>query len=216
MQQAQDLDWAPLVPSHAVTGSRAVPCVAGGRELVAWRTASGEVQVWEDRCLHRGVRLSIGYPGPQSLTCGYHGWEYAAGSGRCIRIPAHPELQPPATIRARGVAAAEAHGMLWCSPGEAAQPPAGAAEGRFLRSMALRTNAATVRARLRHRAFTEQRGAWTGRLEAHALRVFLLDARPGLCFLHCWALADRQDLAPIFSALFLWRGELERDARETA
>jgi phenylpropionate dioxygenase-like ring-hydroxylating dioxygenase large terminal subunit len=31
-----------------------------GREFAVWRADDGNVNVWENRCLHRGVRLSIG------------------------------------------------------------------------------------------------------------------------------------------------------------
>jgi phenylpropionate dioxygenase-like ring-hydroxylating dioxygenase large terminal subunit len=32
----------------------------------------------ENRCLHRGVRLSIGVNDGRELTCQYHGWRYSS------------------------------------------------------------------------------------------------------------------------------------------
>ena len=42
-----------------------------------------------------GARLSGGRVTHECLACPYHGWEYD-GSGRCVRIPAHPDQPPPA------------------------------------------------------------------------------------------------------------------------
>ena len=68
-------------------------------ELAVWRSASGRIAAWRDRCPHRGMRLSHGFVRGESLNCIYHGWTYGA-DGACRRIPAHPEVVPPATIRA--------------------------------------------------------------------------------------------------------------------
>ena len=43
-----------LVPRHVYQGE------LHGRELAVWRADDGFVNVWENRCLHRGVRLTIG------------------------------------------------------------------------------------------------------------------------------------------------------------
>ena len=53
------------------------------------------MNVWENRCLHRGVRLSIGVNDGAELVCRYHAWRYANRSGGCTYIPAHqPTLRP--------------------------------------------------------------------------------------------------------------------------
>ena len=61
-----------------------------GRELAVWRADDGNVNVWENRCLHRGVRLSIGINDGAELKCQYHGWRYANRTAGCTYIPAHP------------------------------------------------------------------------------------------------------------------------------
>ena len=48
-----------------------------GREYAIWRADDGNINIWENRCLHRGVRLSIGINGGSELKCQYHGWRYA-------------------------------------------------------------------------------------------------------------------------------------------
>jgi nitrite reductase/ring-hydroxylating ferredoxin subunit len=84
-----------------------------GQELALWRDDAGAVNVWENRCPHRGSRFSIGYNLGLELRCQYHAWRFATGSGRCSAIPAHPAMKPPATITAKTYAGAEKYGLIW-------------------------------------------------------------------------------------------------------
>lgn len=104
--------WIPVALERDVPAGVTRAVVVEGEELVIWRAADGRVQVWEDRCPHRGMRLSLGFVRGNALNCLYHGWEYAATSN-CIRIPAHPDLEVPNTIKARAFAVAEGGGMIW-------------------------------------------------------------------------------------------------------
>ena len=81
------------------------------------------MQVWEDRCPHRGMRLSFGFVRGDALSCLYHGWEYGAGAS-CRRIPAHPGLVVPATIKANAYVSVEAAGMIWTREGDDTSFPA--------------------------------------------------------------------------------------------
>jgi nitrite reductase/ring-hydroxylating ferredoxin subunit len=71
------------------------------------------VNAWENRCPHRGVRLSIGYNTGNELRCQYHGWRFAAGSGQCTHIPAHPTQKPASGIRVGVYAAIERYHLVW-------------------------------------------------------------------------------------------------------
>jgi nitrite reductase/ring-hydroxylating ferredoxin subunit len=68
---------------------------------------------WENRCPHRGVRLTIGTNTGDGITCRYHGWRFASGSGQCTFIPAHPTQTPPRAAFIRRCAIAERHGFVW-------------------------------------------------------------------------------------------------------
>jgi phenylpropionate dioxygenase-like ring-hydroxylating dioxygenase large terminal subunit len=61
------------------------------QELVVWRDRDGASHVWEDRCPHRGMRLSFGFVRGNHIACLYHGWAYDT-AGQCRAIPAHPDL----------------------------------------------------------------------------------------------------------------------------
>jgi nitrite reductase/ring-hydroxylating ferredoxin subunit len=115
--------WQPvaLTPEIPAGVTRAV--ILEAAEIVLWRGADGEIRAWDDRCPHRGMRLSYGFVRENSLNCLYHGWQYD-GSSHCIHIPAHPDLEVPKTIRATAFAVHEAGGLIWINTaGIAALPP---------------------------------------------------------------------------------------------
>lgn len=116
--------WHPLCLSADLAPGEVAGTRLFGRELALWRDAEGRAHAWEDRCPHRGMRLSFGFVRHGQLACLYHGWRYD-GEGRCRAIPAHPEVNPPSTIRVSRHACAEASGIIWASatPLEDASPP---------------------------------------------------------------------------------------------
>jgi len=64
------------------------------RDLVAWRSESGQVTVMEAYCAHLGAHL--GYGGTvvgENLQCPFHGWEWnTKGRNACIPYEKHPNL----------------------------------------------------------------------------------------------------------------------------
>ncbi len=91
--------------------------------IALWRSQSGRVAASTDRCPHRGMRLSYGFVRGEALSCIYHGWSYAQ-TGNCLRIPAHPGLTPPETIRVETQQVEESDGIIWVTAGQlAAEPP---------------------------------------------------------------------------------------------
>jgi len=89
-----------------------------GEDLVIWR-AGGRANVWQDLCVHRGSRLSLGRVADQRLTCAYHGWTYDV-SGQCVKFPSHPEQRPPPTAHVATYKTKEVHGSLCACLGEPA------------------------------------------------------------------------------------------------
>lgn len=94
-----------------------------GREFAVWRADDGHVNVWENRCLHRGVRLSIGISDGRELKCQYHGWRYANRTAGCTYIPAHPADAPARTITNRTYPARERYGLVWSCEEPAGEIP---------------------------------------------------------------------------------------------
>ena len=105
--------WFPVARSAEIVPRYVAQAQLLGREIALWRSDAGAVNAWENRCPHRGVRLSIGYNMGNELRCQYHGWRFAAGSGQCTLIPAHPTQKPASGIRVGVYAAVERHHLVW-------------------------------------------------------------------------------------------------------
>lgn len=84
-----------------------------GQELVIWRGNDGAVNVWDNRCPHRGVRLSVGTSDGRELRCAYHGWRYANRTGGCTYIPAQPGDAPAPGLAVPTFPAVQDAGMVW-------------------------------------------------------------------------------------------------------
>lgn len=109
-------DWHPVAAGAKIVVGALEPVRLLDRELVLWRSSDGQVRAWQDRCPHRGTRLSMGRIESDQVICAYHGWRFA-GSGRCIQFPALPELMPPANACARSYRVEERYGLIWVCVG---------------------------------------------------------------------------------------------------
>ncbi len=94
-----------------------------GQEIVIWRADDGNVNIWEDRCLHRGVRLSRGLNNGAELQCQYHGWRYANRTGGCTYIPAHPIDSPAQHLTCSTFPAIQSQGFIWSGISPVGAPP---------------------------------------------------------------------------------------------
>jgi len=128
--------WTGLGLSSDLEAGAVAGVIVEGREWALWRSASGKAHVWEDRCPHRGMRLSLGFVRGDRLGCLYHGWQYDE-AGRCRYIPAHPELEPPATIRVPAAQIAESGGIVWAALGAPSGNAPQFAEALPVRSLSL-------------------------------------------------------------------------------
>ncbi|MBY0549070.1 MAG: aromatic ring-hydroxylating dioxygenase subunit alpha [Candidatus Obscuribacterales bacterium] len=86
-----------------------------GRDLVLWRDGAGVSVVMEDRCPHRGAKLSGGRVREDRIVCPYHGFEFS-GEGRCTLVPetGSSALNLEVSVSESRVA----HGFLWLLHGE--------------------------------------------------------------------------------------------------
>lgn len=113
MLDAAQRHWHPIAASEELVDRHVFHGQLLGREFAVWRADDGFVNVWENRCLHRGVRLSIGINDGTELKCQYHGWRYANRTAGCTYIPAHPADAPARTICNRTYPAIERYGLVW-------------------------------------------------------------------------------------------------------
>ena len=145
--------WFPVCRGEEAVPRHIVHTALLGRELAVWRADDGTVNAWENRCPHRGVRLSVGTNLGDRLKCRYHGWTYESGSGRCVERPAHPGEKPPSLVRTRRFPCVEVDGYVWVRlAGEGGDDPAPrfgsetAPPGLTLRSIHVRASVEVVAA----------------------------------------------------------------------
>lgn len=215
--------WHPVAPSAGLRpGANIVAGFAQGQELALWRSADGAAQAWENRCPHRSVRFTLGQVVENRLSCAYHGWQYAAGNGQCVGIPAHPAMPAPRNVCARVFGAVDAAGMLWVNlahEGDAAPPaPQALADAvpagwHFCRTLTLRVGAQQVREALPRLGFAAGAapGAWRGTLGGTPTVALLLDAQPQLAFIHLWtgAAPGSEAMRTLHAAARTLRGDIE-------
>lgn len=113
----------PILPSVLLQNAEVLKVLVHGKEVVVWRSASGHVQIWENRCPHRSVRLSLGHVDGANLVCAYHGWEFAAQDGSCQKIPAQPEQRAPKSVCSKAYPVSENNDMIWFGGFELDRPP---------------------------------------------------------------------------------------------
>jgi len=208
-ENAQFLGWSPAGLANLVLSGSAERSIIGQHDIALWRGTDGIARAWENRCPHRGMRLSFGIVRENTLTCLYHGWRYK-GDGACDAIPAHPDLEPPNSICAKTYGCAEAGGLIWVNT-EDSVADAPKIDGTWLPCRSL------------HLADTPTladvlRGLDVAPLGDHAARATgpdipdIILALQGMgekgAMLHC-AVADQDHMIPVSTWLIARRSELE-------
>ncbi|GEM_PF-754918 len=135
--------WYPVASSSDLAPRHIFHTALAGQELALWRDDACLANVWENRCPHRGVRLTIGTNLGTALRCQYHGWEFASGSGRCAILPARVTTYP----------CVERYGLVWTSLAGAPEdiPDLGAAYWQPVRAVFVEAPMAEAAAELPHR-----------------------------------------------------------------
>jgi nitrite reductase/ring-hydroxylating ferredoxin subunit len=130
--------WVPVARGDDLVHRHIFHTALDGQELALWRDDAGLANVWENRCPHRGVRLSVGLHLGAELRCQFHGWRFASGSGRCVSLPV------PAQVRT--YPCVERYGLIWTTLGEAPEdvPDLGGAGWRPLRAVFVEAPLAVV------------------------------------------------------------------------
>ena len=116
-------DWHPVVLSEDIQEGIVKSSRLLGEDLVL-RRHNDQIFAWQDLCPHRGARLSLGWVEENVLVCPYHGLAFDS-VGQCVKIPAQPDLQPPARACVRTYQTQERYGLVWVSLGKPTQnvPP---------------------------------------------------------------------------------------------
>lgn len=120
--------WYPAGFSHELEPRRLQGHKIAGKSIVMWRTDEGSVVAFDNRCCHKRFPLSEGkLLDNGTLECAYHGLCYD-DSGRCVKIPSHPDGNIPPQAKLRPIPLIEQDGVVWVWPGDpeqsdSARPP---------------------------------------------------------------------------------------------
>ncbi|MBT0668149.1 aromatic ring-hydroxylating dioxygenase subunit alpha [Novosphingobium profundi] len=110
--------WYPVAPSWMLQNAP-LGLTRLSQRIVLWRDAEGKVNAIDDRCPHRGARLSMGWNLGDRVACWYHGVE-VNGEGRIEDIPALAKCVMKGRPLNRAFPAVERAGAIfvWFGEGE--------------------------------------------------------------------------------------------------
>lgn len=107
--------WYAIEYSSQLAVGEVKPLHYFGRELVLFRTESGEARVLDAYCPHLGAHLGHGGSVKgESISCPFHGWEFN-GAGKCTEIP-YAKRMPPKVDGKQAIGSypiEETNQMIW-------------------------------------------------------------------------------------------------------
>lgn len=103
--------WYPVLASWEVNANP-VGITRLGENIAVWRDEKGQIHAIEDRCPHRGARLSLGWNLGDRLACWYHGVE-VNGEGMVVDVPAVDACPLQGTTCLKKYQAIEKHGAIF-------------------------------------------------------------------------------------------------------
>jgi phenylpropionate dioxygenase-like ring-hydroxylating dioxygenase large terminal subunit len=112
--------WYPVLPGWRLQDGP-LGITRLGENLVLWRDAQGAIHAMEDRCPHRGARLSLGWNLGDRVACWYHGVE-VTGEGVVAAVPAVQSSPLLGKCAVKRYPAKEVHGAIFVYFGDALHP----------------------------------------------------------------------------------------------
>lgn len=114
------LGWFGLCYGHELAVGELKKVRMAGRDLVVFRTESGEASALSNYCPHLGAALHQGTVVAESVQCSFHHWSWN-GRGECTDVPYAQKI--PAKARIDDIPVKEVNGMVmgWHHP-EGKQP----------------------------------------------------------------------------------------------
>jgi len=113
--------WYPVAPSYMVSDTP-IGITRLSEEIVVWRDKDGSIHATEDRCPHRGARLSLGWNLGERIACWYHGVE-VNGMGVVADVPAMDRCSLRGRHCIKSYPAVEASGAIFLWFGDDAGTP---------------------------------------------------------------------------------------------
>ena len=116
--------WLPICTTAQVGEPDGRPLRTSllGESFVVFRDTAGQLGVFDEHCMHRGVSLALGRNEYGGLRCLYHGWKFAV-DGSVLEMPNSRNTALCARLRAPVHPVREAGGLVWTYLGPREQQP---------------------------------------------------------------------------------------------
>jgi phenylpropionate dioxygenase-like ring-hydroxylating dioxygenase large terminal subunit len=112
--------WYVVARSSELRRGRVLKVSFWGRPIALFRADDGALGAIENRCLHRGLELTLGRVCGGNLACAYHGWEYDT-SGRLAHVPHDLFGHAMPAVALEAFPLRERYGFIWLFPGRPEQ-----------------------------------------------------------------------------------------------
>lgn len=112
--------WYPACFSEEIETDGVVGVTIGGHDIAITRDRSGKVRAVADRCLHKGVKMSLKPMvfADKSVTCWYHGYTYNTEDGNLDTIVGSPDDKLIGTCKVKVYPAEELAGLIFVFVGD--------------------------------------------------------------------------------------------------
>ena len=110
--------WYVAAWDHEFDGGKLLARTILEKAVVLYKGDSGRVMALDNRCCHRGAKLSNGRREGDDIRCMYHGLKFEPG-GKCIQIPGQDNIPPKLGVRSYPVL--ERDHLVWIWMGDPAQ-----------------------------------------------------------------------------------------------
>ncbi len=78
--------WYAVLSSGEIRAGQVLGARRFGKDLVFFRTSTGEIGCFDNRCAHRKASLAKGVVCDDHIKCPFHGFEYDS-TGKCVYVP---------------------------------------------------------------------------------------------------------------------------------
>ena len=110
--------WYVAAWDHELIDGKLLARTILDKPVLLYKGESGRVVALDNRCCHRGAKLSNGRMEGDDVRCMYHGLKFDP-SGKCIQIPGQDNIPPKLGVRSYPVV--ERQHLIWIWMGEAAK-----------------------------------------------------------------------------------------------
>ena len=104
-------DWYVICRKDEIDENKILLKYVFDQEIIIWKKKE-RIMAWENLCIHRGSRLSLGSIKNGILICAYHGWEYNQDA-QCVKIPSQPDIKIPKKACVKNYKVIEKMNMVW-------------------------------------------------------------------------------------------------------